>query len=369
MTSNFDEPSGGPKKTAFQQMQDQFERQMRPWRHIQEMQELLKRYSPEYQLTDLTKELARHSEQHREIKKMLERSVIPKHMQDLMSGAHATQAQRMMDQYFPKNELPSLGLYGDAIRRLTNLDSISNIAKQYQQYLKPISEHQEMLGTLRSQVHSAFSATEFSRQLEEANSAFRAIEEANRSLDRLWPALHNIDLRQFDSSEKDEKETKHAADSIAREAAAQESLQGAIEQIVLAIQAQRKPTVQLMLWLFFRRMVDWLIAGAIGAAMGHYAPAFLGESPQAAKRAVQQNARIAVGSPQLLMEYRYVSAKVLVVRQNPRARSPEVGRLPFGKAVKLLKKEKDFALVLWTDKENGAEIQGWVFSRYLGKFR
>lgn len=114
--------------------------------------------------------------------------------------------------------------------------------------------------------------------------------------------------------------------------------------------------------------MDLLITGAIGAAMGHYAPVVLGESPQAAKKAVQENARAAVGSPQLLVEYRYVSAKVLIVRQNPRARSPEVGRLSFGKTVKLLEKEKDFSLVLWTDEESGAEIQGWVFSRYIGKF-
>ena len=48
---------------------------------------------------------------------------------------------------------------------------------------------------------------------------------------------------------------------------------------------------------------------------------------------------------------------------------PVLARLSFGKAVRLLEKEKDFSLVLWTDKESGAEIQGWVFSRYLGKFK
>lgn len=103
--------------------------------------------------------------------------------------------------------------------------------------------------------------------------------------------------------------------------------------------------------------------------MGRYAPAVLGESPQVARKTVQELARTAVGSPQLLAEYRYVSATLLIVRQNPKARSPEVGRLSFGKAVLLLKKEKGFALILWTDAESGAEIQGWVFSRYLGRFR
>lgn len=59
---------------------------------------------------------------------------------------------------------------------------------------------------------------------------------------------------------------------------------------------------------------------------------------------------------------------MLIVRQNPRALSPEVGRLTLGKPVKLVKRDKDFVLVLWTDKESGAEIHGWVLSRYLGKY-
>ena len=254
------------------------------------------------------------------------------------------------------------------MRRAAGLDSINDIAKHYARNLKPISVHQEMLEKLRRQAFGGLSAVDFARQLEEANPAIRAMEEAKKSLDHFWPTFREIDFSQFEASEIDEQETKQAAESITQVAAEQESFQEAVASIVLAIQAQQNPTVQLVLWLFFRKVMDWLIAGAIGAAMGHYAPVVLGESPQAAKKAVQENARTVVGSPQLLVEYRYVSAKVLIVRQNPRARSPEVGRLSFGKAVKLLKKEKDFALVLWTDKESGAEIQGWVFSRHLGKF-
>ncbi|OGA15721.1 MAG: hypothetical protein A3H32_04845 [Betaproteobacteria bacterium RIFCSPLOWO2_02_FULL_63_19] len=126
--------------------------------------------------------------------------------------------------------------------------------------------------------------------------------------------------------------------------------------------------MQLILFLFFRRVLDWLIGGAIGAVLGYCVPHVLGESPQTASKAVKQIAREAVGAPELLVEYRYIAAKVLIVRRNPRALSPEVGRLTFGKVVKLVRKDKDSTLVLWTDKESGAEIQGWVFSRYLGNF-
>lgn len=365
MNISFDEPPGRPKKTALQQLQEQFEHQMRPLRQIQEMQDLVKRYSPDYHLKDLTRQFGPYLK----IREMLERSSVPKHFQDIIEGSSvAAQAERMMEQYFPKNSFASLGPYKDTIGKAAGFDSIGSIAKQYEPLLKPSSEHHEMLEKLRRQALGGLSTVNFARQLEEVNPEFRALEEAKKSLDRLWPMFREIDFSQFGAGDKDEQETKEAAESITQAVAEQDSFQEAVERIVLAIEAQQNPSVQLMLWLFFRKVMDWLIAGVIGAAMGHYAPAVLGESPQAAKKSVQEKVRTAVGSSELLVEYRYVSAKVLIVRQNPGARSPVVERLSFGKAVKLLKKEKNFALVLWTDKGSDVEIQGWVFARYLGKF-
>ncbi len=149
---------------------------------------------------------------------------------------------------------------------------------------------------------------------------------------------------------------------------AEPTLKEAVDQIIATIEAQQHPAVRFLLWLYFKKMMELLIAGAIGVVMSQYAPNVLGQSPQADTKAVKEIARQAIGAPELLMEYRYVSAKVVIVRQNPKARSPELARLAFGKPVKLLKKERGFALVAWSDKEAGVEIQGWVFSRYLAKF-
>ena len=285
----------------------------------------------------------------------------------------------MNGQYSPTETFTDLGFNNDTIwratalnesmRQATGLDFASSVAKQYERYLRPTSQHQELLKQLRRQSFGGLTARDFASHLAEPNSALHAIQEARKSLDRLLPAFRDIDFRKFEPSENDGLETKQAAESIARTTANQESIQKAVERIVIAIQAQQKPTVQLMLWLFFRKVLELLIAGAIGAAMGHYAPAVLGESPQAAKKAIQANARVAVGSAEILAEYRYISAKVLIVRRNPKARSPEVGRLPFGRPVKILKKEQDFSLVIWTDEDSGSEIQRWVFSRYLSKFK
>ena len=272
MNITIDEPPGRPRKTTLQLIEEQFNRQMRPLRQMQEMQEMVKRYSPEYQLKDL----ARQFEPHRQIQEMLERSTVPSHIQAVIDGsAIAAQAKRIVEETFPRQPLASLGLYQDAIRRAADssiknavmwrpngADFIGSIAKQYEKHLKLITEGQDTLVKLRRLTTGGFSAIDFGRQLEEANPGFQAMEEAKKSLDRLWPTFRDIDFSQFEANKQDEQETKAAAKSIAQAAALQESLQDAIERIVLAIQAQEKPTVQLMLWLYFRTVLGWLIAGA-----------------------------------------------------------------------------------------------------------
>lgn len=244
-------------------------------------------------------------------------------------------------------------------------------------YGPQIRQAQEMLKTFEPQVRQAQEMQNLVRRYS-TNFQFKKLPRQFEPYIQLQNMLSDlqlprntqgmIDLSQFEISEEEERETKQVTETVTQAASQQESLQAVIEIIVNEIFTQQKPTVQFLLWLYFSKLIELLISGAIAAAMAHYAPSVLSESPQAAKKEVQEKARAAVGSPELLMEYRYVSTKVLIVRQNPRASSPEIGRLSFGKPVKLQKKEKDFALVLWTDEESGAEIQGWVFSRYLGKF-
>ena len=277
--------------------------------------------------------------------------------------------QTLAELGFNQEAIRQASALSDSMKQAMGLDFATSVVKQYQRYLQPISQSEKLLEQLNRQSFGGLTARDFASQLAGSNSAFHAIQEARKSLERLLPTFRDIDFKDFEPSEEDEQETNQAAESIARAVAGDESIQKAFERIVIAIQAEKRPAVQLRLWLIFCKVIDWLVAVAIGVYMGHIAPVVLGESPQAAKKEIQAIARVAVGSAEILAEYRYVSAKVLIVRQNPKARSPWVGRLPFGRAVKLLKKEKDFALVLWTDQDSGSVIQGWVFSRYLSKFK
>lgn len=359
MNTSVDELPDWPRKSALQQMQEKLEHQMRPLRQIQEWQDLIKRSLPDYQL----KEFPRTFDSRLEIEKILERSVVPSRIQDIFDRISIRALGTSgLEQYFSKAMVASTGLNIDSMRSAAGLDSFNNIVKSV------FSEHQALRKKLRIQSFESLADLNFVGHMGEVTPAFRAIQEARKSLDNLWPTLRNIDLSTFEADEIAEQEVMQATKSITQAAANPESLQQAVESFTLAIQAQQKPEVQVILWLCCQKILDWIISGVISTLISHASPAVLGESPQAAKKAVQENARAAVGSPHLLQDYRYVSAKVLIVRQNPRALSPEIGRLSFGKPVMLLKKEKDFTLILWADKESGAEIQGWVFSRYLNKF-
>ena len=66
---------------------------------------------------------------------------------------------------------------------------------------------------------------------------------------------------------------------------------------------------------------------------------------------------------------RFVTADVLHVRSRNYQRSDLIGKLYFGSVVRVIQKNKNWTLIEWKDQDNDLVIQGWVFSRYLKKFR
>ena len=90
----------------------------------------------------------------------------------------------MMEQLFPRDTLVGFSLDSDRLQPMTGLnesikraagfDFASNVAKHYERYLRPKSQHHEMLEELRRQSFGGLAATDFARQLTESNSAFRA---------------------------------------------------------------------------------------------------------------------------------------------------------------------------------------------------
>lgn len=71
----------------------------------------------------------------------------------------------------------------------------------------------------------------------------------------------------------------------------------------------------------------------------------------------------------LLSSYRFTTADVLNVRGHESTKSRIIGRLYFGQVVRLVTKGRKWSYVEYINEDTGSEVRGWVFSRYLRKFK
>lgn len=69
----------------------------------------------------------------------------------------------------------------------------------------------------------------------------------------------------------------------------------------------------------------------------------------------------------ILKTFYYVSTNKLVIRQRNRIKSKAIYTLEFGQVVKVLHKNRNWTLIEYIKDES--IIQGWVFTRYLSKFK
>jgi len=166
-----------------------------------------------------------------------------------------------------------------------------------------------------------------------------------------------------------EEETRAALESMGDAAHDAESVQQVVLVLVDAIQKTEQPFVQRALFQVLWPLILMLMGVILAPIADHYIKKRLSESPQESSKAVQTRAAQAVADLSQLTEYRYVSSQRLQVRENPRANSPAVATLQFGQAVRVVERGKDFTLVAWSSPDGSTHIRGWVYSRYLKKFK
>lgn len=70
---------------------------------------------------------------------------------------------------------------------------------------------------------------------------------------------------------------------------------------------------------------------------------------------------------ELLKVYGYVSTDSLIMRQSNKVKSRAVHTLNFGQVIKVIHKDRNWTLVEYESNED--VIRGWVFTRYISKFK
>jgi hypothetical protein len=340
---------------------EELQQKMAPMRRLKEIERQL---APYRQWEEIQRQLApyRHWEE-------MQRQLAPARRWEEMQKLADLHAQRMMFRSRP--ELP-LGASHDTLREVLNAGVIARGATAVSPLIDRISQQGDWLERIQRQATGGLLIRELGANLERANPTLTSLAAAQTLLDGLRASFEGRDHSSLNFGDENVQQAEDVAEQIAETSTSEQTLNATFVQIAVHIQAQPDESVQLVLWAYFKKIVEFIVNAAIQvvityAITQHMLAAPTQTPPQTAKTVIVA-ARAAIGSAELLSGHRFVSAKSVNVRLNPNARSPKLAELQFGTAVKLLKQDRDFSLVIWSDTESGAEIQGWVFARYLKKF-
>ncbi|CAK2527857.1 hypothetical protein VCRA2113O415_680002 [Vibrio crassostreae] len=158
-------------------------------------------------------------------------------------------------------------------------------------------------------------------------------------------------------------------DVLQRSVEVNQSVENYINDLIHEIKKQKDPLIQRVLsWLVFPLIVGLILSVATPVSE-HYVSAYLAKDKRVKVKIIKQNANNAITNPDLLNEMRFVNTPLLNVRMQPSIKSEPIGTLKFSTPIVVIERKKSWTLVEWADDEKGVSIKGWVFSRYLQKFR
>jgi hypothetical protein len=148
-----------------------------------------------------------------------------------------------------------------------------------------------------------------------------------------------------------------------------ETFQQSIDRLVDAINSQKDPVTQKILVFFVIPFIFMMLASVINPLMDEYVKSHLKSEKRTLIKELKSQVNSSIPDKNILSDYRYVSADVLNVRSSPSIKSNTIGSLHFSASVYIIEKRKDWSLVNWKDPNSEVQITGWVFTRYLSKFR
>lgn len=113
-----------------------------------------------------------------------------------------------------------------------------------------------------------------------------------------------------------------------------------------------------------------LAKGVAGNLITPYVERYLQGTPAASQtQKIKEIKKLSMGELGVqLRDYRFSTAEVLIIRKSPNSRAPKAGELRFGQVVALTSVQRDWSEVIY-EYGDGQMISGWVFTRYLEKFR
>lgn len=240
----------------------------------------------------------------------------------------------------------------------------------------PLKEHREMLAALGDPLK------EFRESIAAIQNPFKDLSTAIASIDSLsllkdvaLDVGHNLSFQadgriSFESKGLAISELQSLSYQVIHDSSVQpsDSLEESLNNLIDEIRAQKDPAIQKLLMWFICPLIIAVIVSFLNPVVDYHVKSYLTEDKRSLSKKIESKVAASVDDS-VLTDFRYVSADVLNVRYSASRKAETVGYLHFGYAVIVVDRQKSWTLVEWSDPESEIRIRGWVFSRYLAKFK
>ena len=276
----------------------------------------------------------------------------------------------------------SLSVLSDPMKEYREMmDSFSDTTKNFQASLgllsNPMKEHHEMMASFSDPMKELRESLSLSSG--SLGDILNAITD-NSSLN----SIRDIALEVRPDIEVDDKggiflsskhitalELQELSNKILHESSLVEtsSLEESINILVSEIRSQKDPLIQKILFYFICPLILIIIGSLINPLVEHHVKTYLNSDKRALIKELKLSVSSTINNKEILSAFRYVSADTLNVRSSASVKSEIIGYLRFSSTVLVVKKEKNWTLIEWNDPDTDIQITGWVFTRYLARFR
>lgn len=189
--------------------------------------------------------------------------------------------------------------------------------------------------------------------------------------------LKNVDFSSIVDSD-DEFDIESTLDEVVVDLDSNISIQQKIFNILEKFKSAN-PIIVLLIYFFILSPLQSAYDDAVLNLITSNTKTTITEFNTSATKVVEKNIKVVVNNVlnvnvdsdveknQILNKYRYVNTNELIIRKNKSVNSKPLYTLEFGQVVKLLYKNKNWTLIEYTD--DGNNIQGWVLTRYISRFK
>jgi SH3 domain-containing protein len=230
------------------------------------------------------------------------------------------------------------------------------------------------------QVHEAIVANASAFQALARPSSFEGINEVLKSVSpQNWPAIYEskdeVSVSDNGTLKINERsitqaELEQVLTPIVGRVSSQsvERLELKLAQVMEEVKKVKEPLLQKIVLAFVVHFIVGIILAVLG--YGHYLERNRTGDERALRKAISKEVTARVGRD-TLADYRYVKTAVLNVRAKSSSKASIVGNLHFGQVVELIERDDShsWSRVRWTGEGEETSLEGWVFSRYLEKFK